>query len=97
MTKQKEPTMKEMIKVINDFMNTPEYQEYKKQAEFFINIAVKIKQIREKRGLTRNQLADKMGLKPPTIARVEKSGKASVDFLNRFCNATNTNLELTFS
>lgn len=50
-------------------------------------IGLKVKQLRTKRGLTQEKLAECMGLQPQTIAKIE-TGKRfiSADVLSKLCN-----------
>lgn len=57
---------------------------------FRLEIGLSIKQIREGRGLTQEQLAERMSISRSTISKIE-SGKFnfSVDYLSRFADFLN--------
>ena len=57
---------------------------------FRLEIGLSIKQIREGRGLTQEQLAERMSISRSTISKIE-SGKFnfSIDYLSRFANFLN--------
>lgn len=57
---------------------------------FRLEIGLSIKRIREGRGLTQEQLAERMSISRSTISKIE-SGKFnfSVDYLSRFANFLN--------
>lgn len=57
---------------------------------FRLEIGLSIKQIREGRGLTQEQLAERMSISRSTISKIE-SGKFnfSIDYLSRFADFLN--------
>ena len=58
--------------------------------DFRLEIGLSIKQIREGRGLTQEQLAERMSISRSTISKIE-SGKFnfSIDYLSRFADFLN--------
>ncbi len=86
-------TPEEARKILLNFIKTKEYKQYKKQQDLFYEIAHKLRSTRQRKHLTQKKLAEKMGVKQPTIARIEKTGRLSTDLLSKFCIATEVKLD----
>ena len=83
--------------VFQRIAKTKEYQAYAREQDMIIEIAVQIKKVREALGLTQEELAARMGVTQPTIARIERTGHLSTRMLDRFCSATHTKIHFTFA
>lgn len=59
-----------------------------------LRLAVKIAQLREKRGLTQTQLAIKMNTSTTVISRIENHGKCSINTLRRIAEALDAVLQI---
>ncbi len=94
MTK-KDMTTLEARGVLSDLVSSDEYQEYAKQQELYYEIAHSLRKMREEKKFTQAKLAEKMGVKQPTIARIEKTGRVSTGLLTKFCLATGSRLSFT--
>lgn len=70
--------------IAEDFgqLGTPERDEFDREAEAFI-LAERLKEERKKAGLTKQQLADKIGTKKSYISRIE-NGKSDVQLSTLF-------------
>ena len=73
-----------------------EFKEFEATENFELRLAVALKKIREEKKLTQKELAFKMGVKQPAIARMESRGKVSMDTMKKFCSATDAHLTLVF-
>lgn len=80
---------------ILEHLNTPEAKAYMSRRQAEIDLSVKIKMHRERLGLSQRELAQKMGVPQPTIARME-SGESGINSttLEKFCEVTG--LEIDF-
>lgn len=56
-----------------------------------MNTGARIKQLRKSLGLTQKQLADKVGIKQPTVADLENGHSAGSAFLASIANVLNVN------
>jgi len=78
-------------------MANPEYRrEYDALEEEFALIAAML-DARQKSGLTQAQVAERMGVKQPVVAKIE-SGKSNVSFdtLKRYAHATGCKVKVEF-
>lgn len=62
-----------------------------------LRLAVKIAQLREKRGLTQTQLAAKMNTSASVISRLENSGKCTISTLRKVTEALDAVLQIGMS
>ncbi|MEM1312034.1 MAG: helix-turn-helix transcriptional regulator [Patescibacteria group bacterium] len=80
---------------LNKLINSQEYIDYNAQDDMLLTLRVRIKQIIERKKLTQEQLASKMGVKQPQLSRlVSGKGGFSWKTLEKFCIATGTKLDL---
>lgn len=77
------PDQQEEMAILEDRVNTPR------------PIYERIKQLRQERGITQTQLAEMIGIKQPSLARIE-SGRHTIrlDILERICEALGVSLNL---
>ncbi|MBC8233022.1 helix-turn-helix domain-containing protein [bacterium] len=59
-----------------------------------LRLAVKIAQLREKRGLTQTQLAAKMNTSASVISRIENQGKCTIGTLRKAAEALDAVLQI---
>ncbi|MBD2809685.1 helix-turn-helix transcriptional regulator [Xenorhabdus sp. Vera] len=78
------------------FLNTPEAQKaYQEAAEEFELLSL-LTEWRENAGLTRANVAEKMGITPPAISRLERNiSRATWQTLRRYAAACGVKLSLT--
>jgi len=69
-------------------------KEYYNRDDWIFRISLRVKKERIKKGLTQKQLAELIGTKQPSIARLENGDNACprLDFLNKIAKALNINL-----
>ncbi|WP_426578398.1 helix-turn-helix domain-containing protein [Xenorhabdus stockiae] len=66
--------------------------EEEKELELAIEMQNMLAEWRKNAGLTSAQVAEKMGIKPPTVSKIEKNiVKASIDTLSRYARACGVN------
>jgi transcriptional regulator with XRE-family HTH domain len=68
-----------------------EYQKALREMRFAVSLAM----LREKRGLTQQELAEKTGIKQPMIARIERGQIPKVATLQRLASALNGRVIIT--
>lgn len=74
----------------------PEYRrEYEALEEEFALIAAMI-DARSKAGLTQAQVAERMGVKQPVVARIEGGSNVSFNTLKRYAHATGCKVKVEF-
>ena len=74
----------------------PEYRcEYEALEEEFALIAALI-DARSKAGLTQAQVAERMGVKQPVVARIEGGSNVSFNTLKRYAHATGCKVKVEF-
>lgn len=59
-----------------------------------LRLAVKIAQLREKRGLTQTELAARMHTSAPVISRLERGGKCTLRTLEKLADALDAALKI---
>ncbi|MBE8597212.1 helix-turn-helix domain-containing protein [Xenorhabdus sp. BG5] len=66
--------------------------EEEKELELMIEMQNMLAEWRRNAGLTSAQVAEKMGIKPPTVSKIERNiVKASIDTLSRYARACGVN------
>jgi len=70
-------------------------REYNALEEEF-SIAQAMIQARSRAGLTQAQVAERMGISQPRVARIESGSNVSLDILRRYAAATGSKLTLDF-
>ncbi|TNH45222.1 helix-turn-helix domain-containing protein [Photorhabdus luminescens] len=66
--------------------------EEEKELELAIEMQNMLTEWRKHAGLTSAQVAEKMGIKPPTVSKIERNiVKASIDTLSRYARACGVN------
>ena len=85
------------LKKIKDFANTPEYIEYHSQEKVTLMLAARIKQIRESKHWTQQELANKMKVTQSVVARLE-AGKTGISLrtITKFIEAIDGKLEIIY-
>ncbi|NHB97965.1 transcriptional regulator [Photorhabdus temperata] len=69
-------------------MKDPEYQAAYEAEERKEKLQALLAEWRRNAGITRAQVAERMGVKPPTVSRMESNiNKASIDTLARYARA----------
>jgi len=72
----------------NDMMRDPEYRAVYEAEERKERLQALLLEWRKHAGLTSAQVADRMGVKPPTVSRMEKNiTTASVETISRYAKA----------
>src|ERR1017187_5119325 len=76
----------------------PAYREAYANSFLDTYIAAQVQALRQQRGWTQSELAERCGTRQPGIARLENSNhaKASLDFLRRVSAAFDTRLKVSF-
>lgn len=94
--KQKNYTLSDLKK---ELLQDEEFaREYKKE-QILNDIAYKVFQARQKRGLTQGELADIIGTKQSSISRLERTlnkNLPSLEFLYKISDALEVDLEVNF-
>lgn len=86
-TSQKYPHLKALT-------NNQEFKSFHKKRTENYNIGIKIKQQRLRLSLTQSELADKMGVQQPVIARIENcEGGITSETIDKFCKATGLDIQ----
>lgn len=77
------------------FLKNPKHRELYERELLIHDLSVKMRKIREKKGWTQTELAEKMGTSQPAIAKWE-SGNAtfSIVTLSKFCEVTEMHLDI---
>ncbi len=89
--------MKAARELHDEWMQDSEYRQAYKNMESEFALASAIIEARKQAGLTQEQLAERMGIKQPYIARLEGgSNNPSVSTLERIAEATNSQLKISF-
>lgn len=84
-------------KYVNENMKDPQFKKGYESAERSYQLAVKIRKLREKAGLTQTELAQRMGSTQPAIARLEAGGgNPNLETLNKIATAIGYELNVTF-
>ncbi len=74
----------------------PEYREaYEAMADEFDLVAVMI-DARKRAGLTQKDVAERMGVSQPAVAKIESGRNLSTATLQRYAQATGTRLRVSF-
>ena len=94
--KKTNPKKHASILKLEKLYKSKEFKDFEATENFELNLAVTLKKIREEKGLTQKQLALRMGVEQPAIARMERGTKITMDTMKRFCGATDTQLTLAF-
>jgi ribosome-binding protein aMBF1 (putative translation factor) len=85
------------LKKIRDFTKTAEYTEYHSQEKVALMLAARIKQIRESKHWTQQDLANKMKVTQSVVARLEAGKKGiSLKTITRFIEAIDGKLEIIY-
>jgi DNA-binding XRE family transcriptional regulator len=94
--KKKEPELYKWEDVREDLMS-PETQEGYEKARHAFELGEKVREMREKAGLTQTELAKRMASTQPSIARLEAGGVTpSIDILTRVAQAFDVELSIGF-
>ncbi len=89
--------MKDAKELHAQWMEDPEYCEAYESMETEFALASAIIEARKQAGLTQEQLAQRMGIKQPYIARLEGgSNNPSIGTLERIAKATDSRLKISF-
>ncbi|EAT7031678.1 helix-turn-helix transcriptional regulator [Salmonella enterica] len=76
-------------------MHDPEYREAYEAEEAAEQLRDTLASWRKKAGLTSAQVAERMGIKPPTVSRMEKNAsKMSFETLNRYAKACGVHFKI---
>lgn len=76
-------------------MNDPEYRAAYEAEEALEQLQETLQNWRVEAGLTSAQVAERMGVKPPTVSRMEKNAtKMSYETLMRYARACGVNFKL---
>ncbi len=82
---------------IKNFMETEDFKEAERQEKRRLKMIVMIKTIREEKGLTQSELANKMHTSQPAVAKMERTGLVSLATIYKFCDALGVDFTFTFS
>lgn len=90
-------TLEEFKKQNKARMNTAEFKHGYDSAERAYQLAIKVRKLREKAGISQSELALRMGTTQPAIARLEAGGgNPNLDTLDRIASALGHELKVTF-
>ena len=79
-------------------INNPEFAQIVEQENIKLEVAVKVRDLRENMGLSQREFASLIGKPQSTIARIENgSMNASTKILSEIAQATNQRLTIQFS
>ncbi|GFN45947.1 MULTISPECIES: helix-turn-helix domain-containing protein [Candidatus Regiella] len=85
------PHAKVRAKLLSDPLSLLAYEEAHREAE----LALMLQNIREKAGITRTEIALRMGVTPPVVTRIEQNViKASIHTLERYASACGSKLDI---
>ncbi len=76
--------------------NDPEYRESYESLETEFALASAIIEARKQAGLTQEQLAERMGISQPYVAKLEGGKNPSINTLERIAEATGSQLKISF-
>ena len=74
----------------------PEYREAYEEFDEEFNLASAMIQARKGAGLTQEDVAKRMGISQPAVAKLESGGGVNVKTLQRYAKATGTRLHVSF-
>ena len=74
---------------------TPGAPERVAQLEAELRLAAGLAALREEAGLTQQQLAERMGIKQPRVAAIEKSRNVTMDLVERYVRAVGASLTVS--
>lgn len=84
-------------KYVKEGLKNPEFRKGYDSAERAYQLAVKVRKLREKAGLTQTELAKLMGSTQPAIARLEAGGgNPNIETLNKIADAIGYEVNVTF-
>lgn len=84
-------------KYVKESLKNPEFRKGYDSAERAYQLAVKVRKLREKAGLTQTELAQLMGSTQPAIARLEAGGgNPNIETLNKMAGAIGYEVNVTF-
>ena len=84
--------------VVERSKNNPEFAQIVEQENIKLEVAVKVRDLRENMGLSQREFASLIGKPQSTIARIENgSMNASTKILSEIGQATNQRLTIQFS
>jgi DNA-binding XRE family transcriptional regulator len=95
MAKQVEQLSQEFLK---ERLKDPGYREFYVEEQFRKKLAIAVSEIRKKRKLTQKQLAERAGLKPEVVSRIESGEyrKGTLKLLYQIALATETTIDIEF-
>ncbi|MGB7803626.1 helix-turn-helix domain-containing protein [Buttiauxella sp.] len=86
---------KTLEQVHTNLMKDPEYRAAYESEEALESLQATLQNWRIEAGLTSAQVAERMGIKPPTVSRMEKNAtKMSYETLMRYARACGVNFKL---
>ena len=87
---------KRMTDLHGELSRDDEYHEAYEGMEEEFQIASAMIEARKKAGLTQKQLAERMGVSQPAVAKMESGRSVSIATLKRYARATDTRLHVSF-